>query len=322
MHASTFAILRRLAHGGALPAAAVAARPALQRAAAELAAHEVDLRFEGDAVRLAAPFDALDAGALRAALAADGAAVDVEVLDACGSTNAELAARMEAGAPGGTAVACELQTAGHGRRGARWAAPFGGAIACSLGWRFARGIDALGALSLAAGVACARALERIGAAGVQLKWPNDLLLGTGKLGGILVEARGVADAGASVVVGVGINVRLSAAARANVDRPVADLADAGSRAPRNAVLAALLGELARALPVFERDGFAAFRDAWMARHAWQGQQVAVAAPPRPEVLGIARGVDATGAFLLHVGGRLERIHFGEVRVRSAGAARA
>ena len=90
------------------------------------------------------------------------------------------------------------------------------------------------ALSLCVGVAVARALERAGAEGIRLKWPNDIWFRDRKLGGVLLELRAEASGPAHVVIGVGINVALGAAARGRIEATgvkVAAVADACAAAP-------------------------------------------------------------------------------------------
>jgi BirA family biotin operon repressor/biotin-[acetyl-CoA-carboxylase] ligase len=162
------------------------------------------------------------------------------------STNTRLLAAPPP--PLGRAVACicELQHAGRGRRGRRWIVPFGAGIALSVAWTFSDG-GALSALSLAVGVAVSRALVRAGAHGVTLKWPNDIWLRDRKLGGVLIELRAEASGPAHVVIGVGINIDLPAAARREIEASgvrVAAVADACTAAPsRNVVAGAILDEL-------------------------------------------------------------------------------
>src|SRR5260370_9736380 len=138
--------------------------------------------------------------------------------------------------PLGQADAClsELQHAGRGRRGRRWIAPLGAGVALSVAWTFGDGAGALAALSLGVGVAVSRALVRAGARGVTLKWPNDIWLRDRKLGGGLIELRAEASGPAHVVIGVGVNVDLSAAARREIEAGggrLAAAADCCSRAP-------------------------------------------------------------------------------------------
>lgn len=121
---------------------------------------------------------------------------EVHWLDEVGSTNRLAAEMARAGAPDGTVVGAEHQTAGRGRRGRTWESAPGSSLLVSV---VRRPVPAL--VTLAAGVAAARACETVAGVAATLKWPNDILTGEGKLGGILSER--VGDA---VVVGLGLNV--------------------------------------------------------------------------------------------------------------------
>ncbi len=322
MRSSSFAVLKALADGrlrsGAAIAAGLGLSPAIvSQAVRELAAHRLAVHaVRGRGYRLAAPFDVLDVAAIRDALGSSAAAIRLEVIDECESTNALVAERAAAGAPSGTAVVCELQCAGRGRHGAGWYSGLGTSVTASVLWRFAQGSAGLSGLPLAVGVACARALEALGAIGIGLKWPNDIVRETGKLGGILVEAASDGHATAAVI-GVGINVRLPAAAARAIGRPVADLAGAIGSPSRNALAARLLGEIAAAAAAFDRDGFGAFRAEWQRRHAWQGRRVRVLAPSRETVDGIAAGVADDGALIVDTPRGPERFHSAEVSLRLA-----
>ena len=138
---------------------------------------------------------------------------DVDVLDTCASTNAELLARAETGAASGTVLVANEQTAGRGRRGRSWIASPGDSLTFSLLWRFAPGTAPAG-LSLAVGLAVARALQKVGAGDTALKWPNDILRNRRKLGGILVEL--LPGAPHAAVIGIGINLHLPADLPADV----------------------------------------------------------------------------------------------------------
>jgi BirA family biotin operon repressor/biotin-[acetyl-CoA-carboxylase] ligase len=320
VRSSSFAVLKaladgRLRSGPALAAGLGLARAAVTQAMRELAANGLEVRAVPDrGYRLAEPFDALDAVAITGALGAQAIPIRLDVLDECESTNAVLAERAAAGAPAGTAILCELQRAGRGRRGASWYAGLGTSLTFSVLWRFERGTSSLSGLPLAIGVACARALESCGASGVGLKWPNDIVRADGKLGGILVEASGDGDR-AAAVIGVGINVRLPAAAKRAIGRPVADLASTiGSR---NVLAARLVAEIAGAAAEFGRTGFAAFRAEWLRRHAWQGRAVRVLAPSQRTVDGVAAGVADDGALIVDTPRGPERFHAAEVSLRRA-----
>lgn len=321
VRSSGFAILRSLAPGHArsvaeLAIAAACDPPEVGLAVRELAAHGIAVRAAEDGIRLAAPFDALDVESVRAGLGPARNAIHLELRDECDSTNVGAAASARAGAPSGTTIVCELQRAGRGRQGASWYSALGTSLTFSVLWRFEHAATVLTGLPLVVGVACARALESVGAREVALKWPNDLLLGGAKLGGVLVEAQGDARGPLAAVIGVGINVRLPQTARSAIAQPVADLAGVpyGSR---NAALARVLAALVEALTRFEREGFAAFRDEWQWRHAFQGARVRLLVPPGRTIEGIASGVAEDGALLLDTGAGVRRFYAGEINLRAA-----
>jgi len=270
--------------------------------------------------RLPGPLELLDASRIRSELdpRRQEQLRGLELLFEVDSTNTRLLAA--AAPPVGRADAClsELQHAGRGRRGRRWIAPFGAGVALSVAWTFNGGAGRLAALSLAVGVAVARALARAGARGVALKWPNDIWFEDRKLGGVLVELRAEGGGPAHVVIGVGINVNLDPQARRELEAGgtrVAAAADAcAAPPPRNQVAGAVLDELLNMLVEFERDGFAAYRDAWSALDALSGRPSRVLLGDNV-ICGVARGVDHAGALLLDTGAGMQRFATGEASLR-------
>jgi BirA family biotin operon repressor/biotin-[acetyl-CoA-carboxylase] ligase len=222
----------------------------------------------------------------------------------------------------GRAYVCvtEIQTAGRGRRGRSWVAPFASGICMSLGWRFAEPPPTFSALSLAVGVAAVRAFERCGAQSVGLKWPNDLLWQARKLGGVLIEMRGESEGPASVVIGIGVNMRMPAAVRLQLAEhqaiAVADVHEIlRDRTPtRNVLIAILLEELVAMLRVFGERGFTPFVEQWRTLDVLNHTSVKVLTAFET-TLGTARGVDDDGALLVDVNGELRRFVSGEVSVR-------
>lgn len=284
MSALTFQALRRLADGRFHSGEDVARDLGRSRATLSEALKCVsDLGVEifsvrGRGYRLAEPIEFLDEAAIRKRIARTGVAL--EVIDEIDSTSTRLLEMAAAGAPSGTCLAAEWQSAGRGRRGRTWVSALGGSLTFSLLWRFERGAGHLAGLSLAVGVAVARALAARGVERVQVKWPNDVVVDFRKLAGILVETSGEMQGPSVAVIGVGVNYRLGEAVLARIDQPVIDVAHCAATVPsRSALLGALLAELARALPDFEAQGFASVRDAWRALHAYQGRRVRVI-PPR------------------------------------------
>jgi BirA family biotin operon repressor/biotin-[acetyl-CoA-carboxylase] ligase len=175
--------------------------------------------------------------------------LEVRVLERCTSTNTLL--REERGAKA-VLLAAELQTAGRGRHGRRWRSVRGAGATFSLRRPMRCGQRALAGLSVAVGIAAARALRRLGARGVTVKWPNDLMARKRKLAGILIETR-PARSGSVVIVGIGINCRRQPHLGARLGRGVAALDELLGRAvPRNAVIAAVAREVMAALAAWER----------------------------------------------------------------------
>jgi BirA family transcriptional regulator, biotin operon repressor / biotin---[acetyl-CoA-carboxylase] ligase len=128
------------------------------------------------------------------------------VLPSTGSTNDEALKWAAEGAPEGTLVVAEDQTRGRGRRERSWWSEPGRSLLFSLILRPRRPAAELGLLTAAVGVAAARGVEEATDVRIALKWPNDLVVGDRKLGGILVETRVTASGVDVAVAGVGINV--------------------------------------------------------------------------------------------------------------------
>jgi BirA family transcriptional regulator, biotin operon repressor / biotin---[acetyl-CoA-carboxylase] ligase len=318
-----FDLLRLLSDAGLHSGAAMARELGASPAAVRVALRELErlglnlVRVPGRGYRLAESYDLLDAAAVRAQLGPQARHFHLELLDACASTNTLLLARARAGAPSGSVIACELQSAGRGRRGNNWQSGLGGSLTFSLLWRFAQGAAGLTGLSLAAGVAVVRALASAGVAEVQLKWPNDLLHAGRKLGGILIELHGDAPGPTAAVIGIGLNVRLPASLRDAIAQPVTDVASISEQVPpRNRLLAAALIELARVLEGFAGHGFAPLRQEWMARHAHQGKPVTLTSGDGKTLAGRAAGVAEDGALLVETARGLERFVSGEVSLRA------
>jgi BirA family biotin operon repressor/biotin-[acetyl-CoA-carboxylase] ligase len=160
--------------------------------------------------RLAVATEPLDAARIRSALLREVLTRirKIEVDWSVDSTNTQLVAREAPPAGSAEVLLAEVQSAGRGRRGRAWLAPPGGAVCLSLSWTFPEMPRDVGALSLAIGVCVLRALKSVGAVDIRLKWPNDVLVGDRKLGGILIELRAESAGPVSVVVGIGLNVAL------------------------------------------------------------------------------------------------------------------
>ena len=267
----------------------------------------------------------IEPASLRSLLGDANGRFEVDSLAECKSTNTELLARAERGAPSGSVLVTDRQTAGRGSRGRSWLASPEASLTFSLLWRFDGGIERMSGLSLAVGVAVVEALEACGASGVKLKWPNDILLANAKLGGILVELHNESrDAGygeensAMAVIGIGLNLLLpdNIGAGDGFVLPPAALENAISPLPeRHRLFAQLLIALARVFDRFASEGFAALRQQWQARHAWQDLPVRLLRDGSVLKEGICLGADDDGALLVRTEDGVERCLSGDLSIR-------
>lgn len=241
----------------------------------------------------------------------------IEALPECISTSTQLLERAGQGAPAGSLLVADRQTAGRGRRGRSWLSTPDASLTFSLLWRFEGPMARLAGLSLAVGLAVARGLENSGVPGVGLKWPNDILLEGGKLGGILVDLETVPD-GMLAVIGIGLNLRLPPAGEEEFLHPPAALAQLLSPLPeRHELLAQILTDLAAVLDRFCEGGFAVLRGDWQAHHVWQDRQVRLLDGGAVDRQGLCLGADIDGALLLQTSAGIERCLSGDVSLRSA-----
>ena len=255
----------------------------------------------------------LSADAIRQHLAARAASFDVQVVAECPSTNSVLMGAASSDNGRVPVLVAERQTAGRGRRGREWLAWPGASLTFSLRWRFPADAPVPAGLSLVVGLALALVVEKLGLTGVQLKWPNDVLVDGRKLAGILVELV-PGRSGTSAVIGIGLNVALPPEA-VIPGQPAVSLADCLAAAPdRNKLLAQILAELQDLLDLYSVAGFAALRGGWEQRHAYAGRPVCILGEGAP-VEGVCQGVDEDGALLLATDAGLRRVLSGDVSLR-------
>jgi BirA family biotin operon repressor/biotin-[acetyl-CoA-carboxylase] ligase len=216
----------------------------------------------------------LDQTLLEARLPIHGLGKPLHFYRSIGSTNAMAAELVESGAPHGTLVVAEEQTAGRGRGGRRWLTPAGAGIAFSLILRWdPPGGGFYGSLSVLGALGVAEAAEGLGIR-ARIKWPNDVLADGRKVAGVLVEAQWQGSKLSSAVVGIGVNVRPgSVPPPEEVDYPAGCLDDiAGGPTDPNVFLI----ELVRSLGLWSsRLGSPQILQAWESRLAFMGEQVGV-----------------------------------------------
>ncbi len=237
---------------------------------------------------------------------------ELEVLAVVDSTNSYLMDKIGPGNTNGRVCFAEYQEDGRGRRGREWVSPLGN-IALSLSWEFEQGASSLEGLSLGVGVGVVQALADEGIEGVQLKWPNDILIRSAKLGGILIEMAGDPTGRCQVVIGIGLNTAISPLQEA-IEQPYISLSQVSDSYSRNKLAAALLNRLLPIVATFSQDGFIKYRSAWESMDAYKDQNVVVISGQQRSY-GVARGVNESGALQLEVGGELSSVHGGELSLR-------
>ena len=260
----------------------------------------------------------IDPVLLKARLGLLAGRFDVDALDECDSTSSELLRRADRGAPAGMVIVADRQSAGRGRRGRTWLSAPAASLTFSLLWRFTGPPGQLAGLSLAVGVALARGLENLGANGIRLKWPNDVLLESdgdfAKLAGILIELASDRR-GTQAIIGIGLNLLPPTE---ELPQPAAGLAQALAHLPdRHVVLASILVALAEVLESFAVDGFGGLKMEWQRRHAWQELAVQVLGEDAEPLVGVCLGADDDGALLLETAAGVQRILSGDVSLRRA-----
>lgn len=316
-------ILKRLADGGFHSGTDMGQALGITRAAVcktikSLTDAGLDIhRVTGRGYRLAQPLQPLDRRTVLRHLGpeADRVRDRLTLLEETDSTNAYLLERSATASFHGSICLAEAQAQGRGRRGRQWVATPYQNILLSMGWRFASGPGIVAGLSLAAGVALARALEEYGVPGIGLKWPNDVLWEDKKLAGVLVDVHGEATGPSLIVLGVGVNGYIGSHDAAQIDQPWTDLHTiTGKSVDRNRLAALILRELRHMFEVFADKGLAAFRDAWQRRHRYHGQRVRLLAGSR-EVAGTVEGIDDHGALLLRDARGVQAFHSGEISLR-------
>jgi len=235
------------------------------------------------------------------------AGIDVRRHRSLPSTMDAAASLAHDGAAHGVVVVAGEQTAGRGRRGTQWASPAGAGLYFSF---IARPTPSstTSLITLAAGVGVRDGIVEATGLGADLKWPNDLIVGTRKLAGILAEGLGIGTPQQAVIIGVGINLQPAAYPPDVAARATSLEGELGRAIEGDAVLDSVLVHLWNRLALLERSP-GDILQAWRAaspnaigtRVEWDGRH------------GVTAGIDDSGALLVRTTDRVERIVAGELR---------
>ncbi len=274
---------------------------------ATLTPRDLGLHNDGIVLSWQTPPDLLDATRIERALPG----VRVDYFPVIDSTNTRMMAAGETASIDSRLFLAEFQYGGRGRRGRAWLSPYARNLSMSLGGAATRQLSELGGLSIVVGVALASALEDLGVTGVELKWPNDVLIDGRKLCGILVELLqrgGVAE----YVVGIGVNVSLSETERQRINQPATDLRAEGCTLSRTELVIRLMQAVTQYLSLFEQEGFAIFVDAFNDLHKFHRQPCEIIQGAQRHQ-GLVTGVGHQGELILDDD---QSFHGGEVSLRS------
>lgn len=231
------------------------------------------------------------------------------------STNDIALSLALAGEPEGTSVMADVQHAGRGRRGHDWFSPAGAGLYLSVIIKPHGTPGSTALVTLAAGVAVAEAVRSVSALPVELKWPNDIVIGRPwrKLGGVLCEAAGTGPKIDVVVIGIGLNLRRAAYPRTVATRATSVEVELGRPIDRAPLVVEVLAGVRTMMDVLDRGD----RDAVCLAWRRLGQAGLAGAPVRwrdhdVERRGRARGIDLDGALLVECDGHVERLIAGDV----------
>lgn len=222
------------------------------------------------------------------------------------------------GAADGTVVIAEEQTKGRGRMGRNWVSPAGGGVYLSIILRPNLTPAQVLQIPLIAAVAASKAIKRVTPLQPKVKWPNDIILGGRKVGGILTETSAEIDRVNYIILGIGINVNTP---RSLLPESVRGLAtslaeECGEYVPRVRFVQHLLTEFEALYHEFLVSGFARVREEWKALDNTIGATVKVSTGT-DEVEGEALDIDGDGFLLVKtIGGEVKRIICGDVQLRN------
>lgn len=251
--------------------------------------------------------------ALEAALAGTIYAGKLHFTAATGSTNSDAMTAGRNGAPHGSVYFADEQTAGRGRGGHEWHSAAGQGLYASVLLRPEFSAALLYLLPLAAGLAAAEAIRSASGLEADLRWPNDLLLGSRKVAGILAEAQMDGASIAFAVAGIGINVHQRSFEPAMDTPPTSLDLEAGRTIGRQQVLLALLESLEREVRGLADPAAAKTIPSRVERAStWvRGRRVQVHGPQA--CTGVTEGLDENGFLLVRTAGGLARVQTGGIR---------
>jgi BirA family biotin operon repressor/biotin-[acetyl-CoA-carboxylase] ligase len=312
----------RIHSGSELGAKWGVSRASVSQAIGKLDLHGLEVfKIRSKGYRLKERLYLLDKPAIQKSLASglQKKIASLEIFHTLPSTNTYLLEKSQAYVDGADPqfhiCMSEAQSSGRGSRGRKWVSPYGHNIYLSLSWKFAAGSKSLDGLSLVAGLAVSNTIRFCRIEGVGLKWPNDLQIDSRKIGGILVEVKGEAPGVFHVVVGVGINLKLSAEFMNEVDQPWSCLAEHGFEMEmRNHFASQLIAGLVHNIEEFQTKGFSRFQSEWSAMDVMHGKEIEIVSQ-NGSICGRSAGVDSDGALKVETPNGVQVVRSGYVSLK-------
>ena len=276
-------------------------------------------RVRGKGYKLLAPLDLLDAALIKSQLTSSvkKGLTQLEILHEVDSTNRYINDYSLPEAKHFSVVLAEMQSAGKGRRGREWVSPYGANIYMSVLWPLQKSLSEVGGLSPLLSMCLLHALQGMGVTGLGLKWPNDIYCHNKKLAGLLIECSGEVNGASKMVIGIGVNVRMSQQANIKIDQAWTDIISHTSNKAitRNEIAAQLLNHLYDALCEFDSAHIDDIATQWAKWDILKDKPV-ILHTLKEDIHGIARGIDAHGYLLLETNNTLQRISAGDVSLRA------
>jgi len=250
-------------------------------------------------VRLASAADLLTAEEIAHGLTTKMVGLHVTVLPETSSTNDEAAARAKAGCPDGAVVFAEKQTRGRGRLGRTWASPYAKGLWFSVVLYVDLPEAGASLLTLVGAVAAAETIRAELAIPALIRWPNDIVVRSKKLGGVLVESRSRGGRGRAYILGIGINVNYAAdeMPRQIQKHATSLLIECGKPVDRIALARAMLERLDQWCLRVGSGETAGIAEAWRRLSSTLGRRVTVEQGGR-QYRGMAIDLDPAGALIL------------------------
>lgn len=270
---------------------------------------------------LESPADAFSSSEIASRLQTRWAGRTLYFFESTGSTNPDAKRFAEEGAPHGTIVVADRQTAGRGRRGRTWSSPSGKSIYFTIVVRPAFAPDKASMITLVMALSVAQAIEEVTGLPAQIKWPNDIVVHKKKVCGILTEMSMTPemDEIQFVVAGVGVNTNHNGPEEfpEEIRETAASLKmESGEHIDRAGLLERILARFEENYDCFERiQDLSALREAYQAHLINMDTQVLVL-DPAGEYAGISRGISETGELIVErENGDRVLVYAGEVSVR-------